>query len=471
MAASSCTDLKLVNVVNALQNLTLDQTKNLALQLGVQLSVLIDIENEQRGETRKAHYVQAWLDIDTEANWEKIIAALKQIRLDAIAAHVTSQYLPKAQESISDGQSFHLTPLSVPVDVPVTLTQDITSDPTPPPVQAPQSGVSIAATATPPDKVEHLRAQVQQLEQQLQSQRVLTEVHVKTREILQLWSTVQEKERELEEKDHAIQTSEQLVAQFQQTLMEKDRIIGELQQTTSAQSQPASGKMGKTVTATVPQKDVSKLRWKYEKKAPHTMRRGSAVVDGNTVYIIPAGSLKIYSCQITSQDLQWSTLPETKYNNPSLAVIDGILTTVGGEQYLKWTNSLLSLNERGGRRRWSKIFPAMPTPRNQTVSVTTQLTLIVAGGCAENKNLDIVEVMDIPTKQWTTASHLPYPFGGISGTICGDQLYLAGGYVGFGELTKSVLTCSVTDLLSPPSLAAGLRTLSLAHKTGVWRHA
>ena len=78
--------------------------------------------------------------------------------------------------------------------------------------------------------------------------------------------------------------------------------------------------------------------------------------------------------------------------------------------------------------------------------------------------------MNIPTKQWTTASHLPHPFGAISGTICGDQLYLAGGSVGFGEQSKSVLTCSVTDLLSPPSLAAGLRTLSLADKTGVWRH-
>ena len=316
------------------------------------------------------------------------------------------------------------------------------------------------------NEVEHLRTQVQQLDQQLQSQQMLTEA--KTREVLQLQSTLQEKERELQEKDHAIQTSEQLVAQFQQTLVEKDKITGDLQQTTSAQSQPASGKMGKTATATVALKDVSKLRWKYEKKAPDTMRRGSAVVDRSTVYIIPAGLLKIYSCQITSQDLQWSTLPETKYNNPSLAVIDGILTTVGGEQYLKWTNSLLSLNERGGRRRWSKIFPAMPTPRNQTVSVTTQQTLIVAGGVAESKNLDIVEVMHIPTKQWTTASHLPHPFGGISGTICGNQLYLAGGYVKFGKPTKSVLTCSVTDLLSPPTLAAGLRTLSLAHKTGVW---
>ena len=324
-------------------------------------------------------------------------------------------------------------------------------------------------THTHQEEMQQKQREVEQLQVQVQGQRVLTEA--KTREVLQLQNTVQEKERELQEKDRAIQTSELLVAQFQQTLVEKDRVISDLQQTISAQKQPASGKMGKTATATVAQKDVSKLKWKDGKKAPDTMRRGSAVVDGNTVYMISISSLKIYSCQFTSQDLQWSTLPDTEYYNFSLAVIDGILTTVGGYRDSQYTNSLLSLTGRGGRRQWSQIFTVMPTPRSQTVSVTTQQTLIVAGGLAESKNLDIVEVMDIPTKQWTTASHLPHPFGWISGTICGDQLYLGGGCVGFGELSKSVLTCSVTDLLSPPSLVAGLRTLSLADKTGVWRHA
>ena len=84
----------------------------------------------------------------------------------------------------------------------------------------------------------------------------------------------------------------------------------------------------------------------------------------------------------------------------------------------------------------------MPTARSSTVSVTTQHTLIVAGAYDGGKNLDIVEVMDIPTKQWITASHLPHPFGEISGTICGDKLYLARVYVGFGEHLKSVLTSS-----------------------------
>ena len=152
MAVSSSTDLKLVNVVNALENLTLDQTKNLALQLGVKLNVLIDIECEQKGETRRAHYIQAWLDIDTEASWEKIIVALNQIGMKVVAAHVTSQYLPKPQESI---RSSDPTSLPVPVASYPGSTQDTTSDPTPPQVQAPESGVAqlpLPTTQPPPDK-------------------------------------------------------------------------------------------------------------------------------------------------------------------------------------------------------------------------------------------------------------------------------------------------------------------------------
>ena len=80
--------------------------------------------------------------------------------------------------------------------------------------------------------------------------------------------------------------------------------------------------------------------------------------------------------------------------------------------------------------------------------------------------------MDIPSQQWTTASRLPHPFNRTSTII--DQLYLAGGQDKTGEsgkASKSVLTCSLTDLLQPQSLGASLHTLSLANKTGVWRQA
>ena len=111
----------------------------------------------------------------------------------------------------------------------------------------------------------------------------------------------------------------------------------------------------------------------------------------------------------------------------------------------------------------------MPTARSVTASVTTEQALVVAGGWNGRKYLDTVEVMTIATKQWTTAQPLPHPFGWISGTICGDQLYLGGGFIGVGKPSRSVLTCSLTDLLSPQSLGVRLHTHSLATRPGVWR--
>ena len=172
--------------------------------------------------------------------------------------------------------------------------------------------------------------------------------------------------------------------------------------------------------------------------------------------------------QMTSEGLLWSTLLDSRCWNFSLAVIDGLLTCVGGWDGGSYTNTLHSLTGGGRKRQWSEVFPPMPTARSVTASVTTEQALVVAGGCDGRKNLDTVEVMTIATKQWTTAQHLPHPFGLISGTICGDQLYLGGGYIGLGKPSKSVLTCSLTDLLPPQSLGVSLRTLSLATKPGVW---
>ena len=334
-----------------------------------------------------------------------------------------------------------------------------------------------------------------QAQQQLQAQRVLTTA--REREIQQFRSTVEEKERELQQKNRTIQArerelqaSEQLVAQFQQSMEQKDRTIRDLQQTISAhernneqleqqvrassgqpQQLPVTAEIAQA-TATAAEKDITKLRWKEGKRAPERMERGAAVVHGNTVYINSSGSYNVYSCQMTSEGLLWSTLPDSHYMLFSLAVIDGILTCVGGSSgrlFGSHTNTLHSLTGGGRKRQWSEVFPPMPTARYQTASVTTEQALVVAGGYDGRKNLDTVEVMNIATKQWTTAQHLSHPFGLISGTICGDQLYLGGGCIRVGEPSRSVLTCSLTDLLPPQSLGVRVRTLSLATKPGVWR--
>ena len=54
--------------------------------------------------------------------------------------------------------------------------------------------------------------------------------------------------------------------------------------------------------------------------------------------------------------------------------------------------------------------------------------------------------MDIQTLVWSTAASLPHPYSKASATICGDQLYMLGGFDKDGP-SKSVLTCSLTKLL------------------------
>ena len=95
----------------------------------------------------------------------------------------------------------------------------------------------------------------------------------------------------------------------------------------------------------------------------------------------------------------------------------------------------------------------MPTKRRGTTTVTSKDHLIVAGGATGDSRADriiTVEVMDTKTLVWSTLASLPHPHSFASGMICGDQLYMLGGLDDKGE-TKSILTCSLTELLQSSS--------------------
>ena len=347
----------------------------------------------------------------------------------------------------------------------------------------------------------------QQLQQQLEGQRILTEA--KTREAsehqarsTQLQRMVEAKDRQLQEKQHAIETkerqlqqtqqqlqdSQQLVKQFQQSLQHKDKTISDLQQTIShherereiqqlkqqdiassiqPQQLPVTAEKTQTATAvSVAQKDISEMTWREGKKAPERMYRGAAVVDGNTAYFRPYGSSRVYSYQNILGNEQWSRLPDNPNTAFSLAVIHGLLTSVGGyDSWNKDTNTLLSLTGEGVRKQWSEVFPPMPTPRSSTACITTEKALVVAGGIAGSFPAT-VEVMDINTKQWTTVCSLPLKLGSLSGIVCGDSLYLAGGITGY-SWSKSIFTCSLPDLWQPKTL--GSRRRRTLTRSNVWK--
>ena len=414
--------------------------------------------------------------------------------------------------------------------------------------QAPQYTESMHQTQTrggneTGDEIATLRRQVQevqqqstdkeqlnqQLQQQLEGQRILTEaktreasehqalstqlqrmveakdrqlqqiIEIKDREIQRTLATkqhvIETKERQLQQTQQQLRDSQQLVEQFQQSLQHKDKTISDLQQTIShhererereiqqlkqqditssiqPQQLPVTAEKTQTATAvSVAQKDISKMTWREGKKAPERMQRGAAVVDGNVAYFRPAGSVSVYSYQNIPGNEQWSRLPDNPNGGFSLAVIDGLLTSVGGrDNWYKDTNTLLSLTGEGERKQWSEVFPPMPTPRHGTACITTEKALVVAGGIARG-DLSTVEVMDINTKQWTTVCPLPLKLKLISVIVCGYSLYLAGGYTGF-SVSKSVFTCSLPDLWQPKTLGSRIRrtlTRQTLTRSNVWK--
>ena len=70
-------------------------------------------------------------------------------------------------------------------------------------------------------------------------------------------------------------------------------------------------------------------------------------------------------------------------------------------------------------------------------------------------NTVTVEVMDTKTLTWSTVASLPYPYYNASGTICGYRIFMLGGNDNKGK-TKSVLTCTLTELLQSSSSSSSI---------------
>ena len=275
---------------------------------------------------------------------------------------------------------------------------------------------------------------------------------------------LQAKNEMLEYKDRQLERQSRLIAererQLSQQLEEQERVTAEIQQTNHSlqrqveqlQQQLSQQNLTALENKPHPQKLVKIVRWRDGGKAPFKLVRGAAAVDGNLVYfMIWDGS----TCSYDSTSKNWNEFPKYPYKGGCLAVINGQLTAIGGcasedpFNESTYTNKLLSLHVRDG---WTSVFPPMPTKRNEVTAVVAEERLIVAGGETDLAlhNITTVEVMDTRARVWSTVASLPHPFAGTSSVICGDHLYLLGGWHD-KDTTKSVLTCSLTELLQSSS--------------------
>ena len=270
-----------------------------------------------------------------------------------------------------------------------------------------------------------------------------------------------------------LQCSEQATAEFQQNLLEKEKMIQDQERHIQELQQQLRGDQRREkmeASSAAASGCRIKLRWRDGGRAPSEMVGEVAAVDGSVVYFRPGGygARKVFAYTSTSH--KWSELTMCPYHmyGFSIAVVNGLLTVIGGKiPNLQVTNSLLSLTDS----KWKERFPPMPTKRWFSTTVCSSSSLVVAGGIGERDNdLRTVEVMDTETLQWSTASSFPHPLCSATATLCGDKLYMLGGWVQSAR-SKSVFTCSLAALLQsckPQSLGGQLKTLSLARRPKVW---
>ena len=93
---SALSKLSPQDVVKALKPLSDEKTRELVFHLGVGSYILENIDSRYTAGYRKIPSIQAWLDQDTEASWEKIVSELNQIQMCVLARQVATQHCPQS---------------------------------------------------------------------------------------------------------------------------------------------------------------------------------------------------------------------------------------------------------------------------------------------------------------------------------------------------------------------------------------
>ncbi|CAI8047428.1 hypothetical protein GBAR_LOCUS26209 [Geodia barretti] len=147
MAASSRMLFK--DVVAALDPLTIEKTEKLVVLFGVELKTVQDIEYQRKGSNCKHHFIQAWLDQDTQASWGKLVSGLQHIKMDSLAEQVASQRCLPSPAAASPSTVDHqpVTVRSVATPAPAAP-----SPPPPPPHPLPSTDPNQPTSPPPSDR-------------------------------------------------------------------------------------------------------------------------------------------------------------------------------------------------------------------------------------------------------------------------------------------------------------------------------
>lgn len=185
-----------------------------------------------------------------------------------------------------------------------------------------------------------------------------------------------------------------------------------------------------------------KFEWREGSNACVCLRREpDAVVDGDMIYFKYFWGISIFAYNRIHSS--WVELPNCPVSSFSMAVLNNLLSIIGGK-----TTDLVPVSKLFTYcdKKWMSDFPNMQIERYWTISKTWESFLIVMGGEGKGRRvLNTVEVLDVNTGQWSFATSLLRPIDSATAAICGDHLYIGGG--SHPETARYVAVCSLPRLL------------------------
>ena len=248
---------------------------------------------------------------------------------------------------------------------------------------------------------------------------------------------------EVNQKDKKLKEQQGYIAELKQTKNYLWRQLDELQLQRGS---------GKRLSVSAP-----KQRWEIGVKLPTSMVRGDVAIDGDVAYFLNKDGTLYKFDSTVDPEVAWNQLATCPHEGSCLAVINGLLTAIGGLENKglgnSVTNKLISLKGSGEMRKWETHFPKMPTKRYLAAASTTTTHLIVVGGISRVgvmhalETIDTVEVMNIAAIPlvWSAVARLSRPFSRMVASVCNGRLYVMGGDE--RTPTKSVFSCSLTELI------------------------
>lgn len=162
-----------------------------------------------------------------------------------------------------------------------------------------------------------------------------------------------------------------------------------------------------------------------------------AAVDGDTVYIRISRFQSVFA--YNSSNDTWSLLPTPPPTTDfSLAVVNDMLTTIGGSLNQSITDRLFSLTGEHDNGKWEEIFPPMPTERLSKIRTVCSKTHLIVG----DEHSKVIEVMDTASLQWSRVADLPAYSSLHSLVVCEEYLYACAVHE-----DKNMFRCSTVDLI------------------------